>query len=116
MRRVTRVAGLLAGVCLVLTIVLVHAGDREVRQTNLVSDLPGQARRTDAHLVNPWGIAQSPVSGLLWLADNGAGVATPYFLTGRPPPAPRAPPVVTLPPPPASPAPAAPPVTPFNPT
>src|SRR5262249_56614086 len=71
MRQMIRSAGLLAGVCLVLTIVLVHAGDREVRQTNLVSDLPGQARRTDAHLVNPWGISQSPVSGPF------CGAATP---------------------------------------
>ena len=27
------------------------------RATNLVSDIPGVARRTDANLVNPWGIA-----------------------------------------------------------
>src|SRR5262245_33391824 len=116
MRQITRIAGLLAGLCLALSVVLVQAGDRDFRQTNLVSDLPDQARRTDAHLVNPWGIAQSPVSGLVWVADNGAGVATVYLPNGRPAPGPRDPLVVTIPPPPGSPGPAAPTGIAFNPT
>lgn len=44
-------------------------------QTNLVSDLPGVARFTDANLVNPWGIASGPTDPF-WLANNGAGLST----------------------------------------
>src|SRR5438552_2490560 len=63
-------------------------------QTNLVSDISGLARTTDANLVNSWGIAFGP-SGPLWVADNGSGVATEYNRAGTPfPPGP-----VTIPPP-----------------
>jgi uncharacterized protein (TIGR03118 family) len=48
-----------------------------VRQTNLVSDIPGVARITDQHLVNPWGLALAPTSPL-WVANNGTGTATLY--------------------------------------
>src|SRR5207244_2670074 len=44
---------------------------------NLVSDLGGVARRTDPNLVNPWGLVIAP-NGAIWVADNGAGVATVY--------------------------------------
>jgi uncharacterized protein (TIGR03118 family) len=47
------------------------------RQANLISDIPGVARITDANLVNPWGMAASP-SSPLWIADNGTGVSTLY--------------------------------------
>lgn len=47
------------------------------QQTNLISDIPGVARITDANLVNPWGQAASP-SSPLWVADNGANVSTLY--------------------------------------
>src|ERR1700704_5524980 len=46
-------------------------------QANLVSDIPGVARITDKHLVNPWGISASPTSPL-WISDNGANVSTLY--------------------------------------
>jgi uncharacterized protein (TIGR03118 family) len=35
----------------------------------------------DPHLVNPWGIAESPTSPF-WVSDNGAGVATLYTVPG----------------------------------
>src|SRR5262245_26078451 len=54
-------------------------------QTNLVSDVPGGARVTDANLVNPWGIAASP-TGPFWVADNGTGVSTLYNSAGTPNP------------------------------
>src|SRR5215471_19540250 len=41
-------------------------------QTNLVSDVPNMARRTDTNLVNPWGMALGLNSGL-WIAINGSG-------------------------------------------
>jgi uncharacterized protein (TIGR03118 family) len=47
------------------------------RQTNLVSDIPGVARKTDLKLVNPWGMSEPP-GGPLWVSDNGADVATLY--------------------------------------
>ncbi len=49
----------------------------QYQQTNLISDIPGVARITDPHLVNPWGQAASPTSPL-WVADNGADVSTLY--------------------------------------
>src|SRR5437773_1452396 len=52
-------------------------------QTNLVSDVPGMALRTDPNLVNPWGITLGTNSGL-WISDNGAGKATTYDGTGQP--------------------------------
>jgi uncharacterized protein (TIGR03118 family) len=47
------------------------------RQTNLVSNIPGLAQVTDPNLVNPWGMAAGPNTPL-WVADNGADVATLY--------------------------------------
>jgi len=46
-------------------------------QTNLVSDLSGQALRTDANLVNPWGLAPGG-SGVFWAANNVTGTSTLY--------------------------------------
>jgi uncharacterized protein (TIGR03118 family) len=51
--------------------------------TNLVSDIPGAARRTDFNLVNPWGIAVGS-SGTIWVANNGTGTSTLYDQTGVP--------------------------------
>lgn len=50
---------------------------------NLVSDIPGAARRTDFNLVNPWGIAVGS-SGTIWVANNGTGTSTLYDQTGVP--------------------------------
>jgi uncharacterized protein (TIGR03118 family) len=52
-------------------------------QTNLVSDLPGVAKTTDANLKNPWGIAASS-SSPFWVADNATGVSTLYNGSGVP--------------------------------
>jgi uncharacterized protein (TIGR03118 family) len=52
-------------------------------QTNLVSDVPGRAARTDHLLVNPWGIARSATSAW-WIADNETGVSTIYNGSGVP--------------------------------
>jgi uncharacterized protein (TIGR03118 family) len=46
-------------------------------QTNLVSDIPGEAALTDPSLVNPWGISFSANSPF-WISDNGSGVSTLY--------------------------------------
>src|ERR671937_112561 len=52
-------------------------GPTRYRQTNLVSNIPGLAELTDPNLLNPWGMAAGP-STPLWVADNGADVATLY--------------------------------------
>lgn len=73
-----------------------------VRQSNLVSDVAGQAAVTDPDLVNAWGVAASP-TGPFWIADNGDGVSTLYDGSGQPVPAGQ-PLVVEVPPPADSPA------------
>ena len=46
-------------------------------QVNLVADRAGQARITDPHLVNPWGLSQGPTTPV-WVSDNGMDVTTLY--------------------------------------
>lgn len=66
-------------------------------QTNLVSDIPGVAARTDTNLVNPWGITLGlGANSGLWISDNGTGNATTYDATGQPIPI-GAPLVVSIP-------------------
>jgi uncharacterized protein (TIGR03118 family) len=96
-----RVAGRLkaAAVSFVLTLgamfcLATGASAQHYQQTNLVSDVPGLAAKTDPHLVNPWGIARSQTSPW-WVADNGTGVSTLYDGSGQPLSL-----VVTIPPPP----------------
>ncbi len=78
------------------------------QQTNLVSDVPGLAARTDPHLVNAWGLARSSGSPW-WVADNGTGVSTLYTGTGA-----IVPLVVTIPVPPGGTPPSTPTGTVFN--
>jgi len=52
------------------------------RQTNLVSDIPGQhALIVDPDLVNPWGLSSS-ASSPIWVSDNGTHVSTLYNSLG----------------------------------
>jgi uncharacterized protein (TIGR03118 family) len=68
------------------------------RQTNLVSDLVGEAQFTDPNLVNPWGLVHGPATPW-WVSDNGAGVSTLYNGLGV-----KVPLTVTIPAPAGSPA------------
>ena len=61
-------------------------------QTNLVSDIPGMAARTDPNLVNPWGMTLGLNSGL-WISLNGSGKSTSLDGTGQP----VAPATITIP-------------------
>src|ERR1035441_5800415 len=63
-------------------------------QTNLVSDIPGEALITDPSLVNPWGMSDSATSPW-WISDNGTGVSTIYTGAGA-----KVALTVTVPPPP----------------
>jgi len=94
-------AGLLAA-----AVVLVPPGKAAsagYQQTNLVSDVPGAAARTDPNLVNPWGLAFNAARTVLWASDNGTGRSTLYNSAGVPNAL-----VVTIPPPPGSPGPSTP--------
>ncbi len=54
--------------------------------TSLVEDLAGgTARTTDPLLVNPWGIAYGPTTGI-WVANNHSETSTIYNGNGRPSP------------------------------
>lgn len=64
---------------------------------NLEGDIPGVAEIADQNAVNPWGIAVAS-SGTIFVADNGAGVATSYFQDGTPAPDFSNPRVITIPP------------------
>ena len=51
-------------------------------QHNLISNIPGMADRTDANLVNPWGIVHSATSQW-WVNDNGTGVSELFNGAGQ---------------------------------
>jgi len=64
--------------------VALHPGPtfaQHYKQTNLVSDIPGEAAVTDPNLVNPWGITRSPGSPW-WVSDNNSGLSTLYTGAG----------------------------------
>jgi uncharacterized protein (TIGR03118 family) len=68
-----------------------NADEGAYQVTSLVTD------KTDANLVNPWGIAFNP-NAFVWIANNGSGTATLYDGAGNPaPPPPAKPLVVTIP-------------------
>ena len=48
-------------------------------ETNLASDVAGDAPLQDPQLVNGWGIALNPTRGAFWVSDNGTGVTTLYL-------------------------------------
>src|SRR5512133_138424 len=46
-------------------------------EVDLVSNVPGRAAVTDAHVQNAWGLALGPTTPL-WVANNGTNTATLY--------------------------------------
>ncbi len=58
------------------------ASAQHYKQTNLVSDVVGQAPVHDPNLINPWGLSRSSGSPW-WVSDNNAGVSTLYTGTGQ---------------------------------
>jgi uncharacterized protein (TIGR03118 family) len=52
-------------------------------QTNLVSDIPGEAAVTDPNLINPWGVSFVGPSPF-WVSDQGSGKSTLYDGAGTP--------------------------------
>jgi uncharacterized protein (TIGR03118 family) len=51
-------------------------------KSNLVSDGSATAVKTDAKLINPWGLALSPTSAM-WVANSGTDTSTLYDGTGN---------------------------------
>ena len=85
MRAIKNLASILGGVALMVTAALpAHAAGVGYVQTNLVSDIPGLAPRTDPHLLNPWGIAFFPGQSPFWINENNAGFSALDFATGLP--------------------------------
>ncbi len=52
-------------------------------QTNLVSDIPGEAAHTDPNLRNSWGVSFAPTSPF-WISNQASGTSTLYTGTGNP--------------------------------
>ena len=52
-------------------------------QTNLVSDVAGQATTTNPLLSNPWGMAPG-LNGGIWISDNATGFASTFDGKGQP--------------------------------
>ncbi|MGB6349735.1 MAG: TIGR03118 family protein [Pseudolabrys sp.] len=59
-----------------------QSANAQFTETNLFSDIPGQANAVDPNLVNPWGIVSSSTSPV-WVANEGSGVATLYKGAGN---------------------------------
>ena len=53
------------------------------QQTNLVSDIAGNATHTDPFLLNPWGTAFEPGQSF-WIVDNNRGSAKVFDPSGNP--------------------------------
>jgi uncharacterized protein (TIGR03118 family) len=70
-------AGLLIASIAIPTAAVSPHPNNSFAQENLVSDIPGVARRTDPNLINPWGMSFSPTSPL-WVSDADADVTTLY--------------------------------------
>jgi uncharacterized protein (TIGR03118 family) len=67
----------IAAILLVFALPTSPALAQRFTQTNLVSDINGEALRTDANLVNPWGLAPG-ASGVFWASNNVTGTSTLY--------------------------------------
>jgi uncharacterized protein (TIGR03118 family) len=77
-------AAVAAGATIALTAALVAsagAGESSFTVTKLVADQTGAAAKTDASLVNAWGLTSTPTSPW-WVSDNGQDVSTLYRADG----------------------------------
>jgi len=103
-----------------LSLLPVVAKAQHYTQTNLVSNIAGQAPLQDPNLQNAWGLVSSPTGSPWWVSNNAGGTSTLYSIstnsTGglvatlvpiNPPPNEfviiQNAPVATIPPPPGSP-------------
>jgi uncharacterized protein (TIGR03118 family) len=71
-----------AGLLLLGTTCVLADDEGTYIQTNLVSNVVGQAGTTDSNLQNAWGVANAPNSPL-WVSDNNDGLSTLYDGNGN---------------------------------
>jgi uncharacterized protein (TIGR03118 family) len=76
-RRLGWLAGLTVAALVVVVPLPAGAAAGGYTQTNLVSDQPGVAQKTDPNLVNAWGMSHGPNTPI-WVSDNGTDVSTLY--------------------------------------
>ena len=69
---------------MILTVLLYpgSASAQHYTQTNLVSDIVGEAPVHDPNLINPWGLTRGSATPW-WVSDNNAGVSTLYTGAGQ---------------------------------
>lgn len=77
-----RKSALVAGALVAATLLLAANAVGQYQQTNLVSDLPGQARHTDPNLIDPWGLVFLPHGNFLTV-NARSGLATMYGPRGK---------------------------------
>ena len=69
-------------VAIALALPLQSLAANVLTQTNLVSDVPGDAAHTDPNLKNPWGVSFAPGSPF-WISNQASGTSTLYDGTGK---------------------------------
>src|SRR5260370_39945279 len=84
---IRKIRNLFRGTFIVLSLVFgalclsaLRADDPHFVQTNLVSNISGLAKITDAELVNSWGVSHSPTSPS-WVPNQGTNTTTLYAFT-----------------------------------
>ena len=82
-RSVGRVVTLTACFGLVLVMVGAAVAQTSYSSMNLVSNLTGKAKHTDAFLTNPWGLVYAP-GAPFWISDEASGWSTLYDGKGNP--------------------------------
>src|SRR5580692_1570696 len=63
-----------------LAVLPVVTNAQHYTQTNLVSDIAGQAPLQDPNLQNAWGLASSPTGSPWWVSNNAGGTSTLYAI------------------------------------
>src|SRR5260370_1060870 len=86
---IRKIRNLFRGTFIVLSLVFgalclsaLRADDPHFVQTNLVSNISGLAKITDAELVNSWGVSHSPTSPF-WVSNQGTNTTTLYAVTDQ---------------------------------
>ncbi len=78
-----RTLTLAAGCCLMLLLTAAAFAQTSYVAMNLVSNVTGKTKHTDALLANPWGLAYAP-GAPFWISDEASGWSTLYDGTGNP--------------------------------
>jgi uncharacterized protein (TIGR03118 family) len=64
-----------------LAVLPVVTNAQHYTQTNLVSDIAGQAPLQDVNLQNAWGLVSSPTGSPWWVSNNAGGTSTLYSIS-----------------------------------